>query len=285
MRLLHLCWVIFTGSCSNLRFASLGSGSRGNATLIEQGQTLLMVDNGFSVRQTRSRLDRLGRSPEQITAILVTHEHADHSTGVEAFARKYDIPVWASHGTAMALKWVSDSDRVQCFDSHQSFMIESITVRPVAVPHDAREPTQFVFQHEAQKLGVLTDVGSITPHIRQAFSGCDALLLECNYDPQMLNSGPYPPALKNRVAGDWGHLSNQQAAGFLSELDQSRLQRMVLAHLSEKNNQPDLALHAIQSQLANPQMAIHVADQELGFDWQEINVNQTSAYESVSCCN
>lgn len=273
-------WAISTGSCSNLRFASLGSGSRGNATLIEQGDTLLMVDNGFSLRQAVARLNKAGRAPEQVSAILLTHEHADHCAGVENFARKFGTPIWSSHGTRMALGPLSQS--IQCFNSHEDFAIDSITITPVAVPHDAREPTQFVFRHDGLKLGVLTDIGSITAHVRQAFSGCDGLLLECNYDPDMLMTGEYPMALKKRVAGDWGHLSNQQAADLLAGLDRSRLRHLILGHLSEKNNQPQLALQAIEQALNGDLPCVEVAQQDTGFAWRDL---VHSPEEQASCCN
>lgn len=240
-----------------------------------------MVDNGFSIRQTLARLSRLNRQPEQITAILVTHEHADHCAGIEAFGRKYNIPVWASYGTAMVMQ----SDRIQSFDSHQGFAIDAIQVTPVAVPHDAREPTQFVFDSEGFKLGVLTDVGSLTAHIRQAYSGCDALVLECNYDPVMLRNGEYPASLKQRVDGDWGHLSNQQASELLSQLDQSRLQQLVLAHLSEKNNRPELALQAIESAIQKSTVPITIAAQDEGFDWLALMVSEITSNERALCCS
>jgi len=264
-----------------LRFASLGSGSRGNATLIEQGSTLLMIDNGFSPRQAVTRLQRLDRQPEQLSAILVTHEHSDHCAGAEKLAIKYGIPLWASHGTAMAIGATS----YQCFDSHLAFEIGSIGITPVAVPHDAREPTQFVFCADGFKLGVLTDTGSITPHIRDAYSGCHGLLLECNYDHEMLMTGVYPPALKQRVAGDWGHLSNQQAADLLTELDLSVLRHLVLGHISEKNNQPQLAQQAILNALPELSPLLTLAQQENGFDWCDLTNPESTHDLRQPCCN
>lgn len=240
-----------------------------------------MVDNGFSIRQTEKRLSRLGASPDQICAILVTHEHADHCSGVAAFAGRYAIPVWASHGTSMAM----NNFDVQCFDSHQNFEIEDFLITPVAVPHDAREPTQFILQCGRMRLGILTDIGSITAHVREAYAGCHGLLLECNYDPSMLRDGPYPPALKKRVDGDWGHLSNLQAADLLDQIDQSALQCLVLGHLSEKNNHPDRVRAAIPDRVQNAWTDIHLAHQEHGFDWITLRESVPSQEEHLSCCS
>ena len=159
-----------------MRFASLGSGSRGNSTLVQQGETLLMIDNGFSTKETDKRMAKFGVSGEEISAILVTHEHADHLGGVARYARRYDIPVWASHGTATMIK---DVDGVQCFNSHASFELGELSVEPVLVPHDAREPTQFIFKSRELKLGVMTDTGSITEHMVEALTGCDIINSIC----------------------------------------------------------------------------------------------------------
>jgi len=247
-----------------VRFSSLGSGSRGNSTLVQQGETLLMIDNGFSTKETDKRMARFGVTGEQISAILVTHEHADHLGGVARYARRYDIPVWASHGTAKMMKGVED---VQCFNSHQSFELGAFLVEPVLVPHDAREPTQFVFKSNELKLGVMTDTGSITQHMVEALTGCDALLLECNYDRDMLLNGAYPDSLKRRVVGDWGHLDNLQSVELLNQLETEKLQHLVLAHVSEKNNSHELVLDCVSSAIQCDRARLKVIDQDDGLDW------------------
>jgi phosphoribosyl 1,2-cyclic phosphodiesterase len=230
-----------------LRFASLGSGSKGNATLIQSGSTLLLVDCGFAVREMEQRCGDLGISPSSINAVLVTHEHGDHMRGVGAFARRYKVPVWMTQGT-----WhVADFGELpvcERFNSHgDTFSVGDIEITPVPVPHDAREPSQFIFQHAGRKLGLLTDAGSVTPHMLRSYAEVDALLLECNHDTDMLANGPYPAYLRARVGGDYGHLNNQQAASILRAVNVQRLQHLVAGHLSEKNNAPDLAEAALCS--------------------------------------
>ena len=203
---------------NDLAFASLGSGSRGNATLVRSDSSLLMVDCGFTLKETEQRLLELGHQPNDVNAILVTHEHGDHIRGVGPFARKYKIPVYATHGTAYSTT-IAKVPALHLIDLSETFDCFGFTVTPVAVPHDAREPCQFVFQRGTRRFGVLTDLGSITPHIIEQYGHCDGLMLECNHDSQMLATGPYPRPLKLRVGGRWGHLNNVQAANFLAEID------------------------------------------------------------------
>jgi phosphoribosyl 1,2-cyclic phosphodiesterase len=223
------------------RFASLGSGSRGNATLIEAGGTRVLVDCGFPAREFVARCQCLGFDPTTLDAVLVTHEHGDHRRGVGAVARRLGLPVWMTYGTWRAADY-GDIPGLQLFSGHaEAFAIGELVVQPVTVPHDANEPTQFVFSHRERRLGLLTDLGSITQRVVDAYDGVDALLLECNHDPDMLAHGPYPPSLQARVGGRYGHLANAQAAELLAAIDRSRLRQLVAAHLSEKNNRPDLA--------------------------------------------
>jgi phosphoribosyl 1,2-cyclic phosphodiesterase len=256
-----------------MRFASLGSGSAGNATLVEVGQSRLLLDCGFSVREMVVRLARLSIAPEQLTGILVTHEHDDHARGAFKLAAKYHIPVWLSYGTfKMCERYIPDTHtiRIELIDSHTDFNVDEIGVSPFPVPHDAREPTQFTFTDGQSKLGVLTDVGSSTPHIERVLSGCDALMLECNHDRTMLEKGPYAKPLKDRVGGRLGHLDNQSAAQLLAKLDNSKLKHIVAAHLSEKNNTPAHAKLALSTVLNCTQDWVGIAEQTLGFDWRAI---------------
>ncbi len=253
-----------------MRFASLGSGSRGNATLVQAEGTCLLVDCGFSLREFEARCRALGVEPASIDALLVTHEHGDHLRGVGALARRYRLPVWMTHGTFRAGRCGEIPD-LHLFAVHAGgFRIGGIEVKPFAVPHDAREPSQFVFSGGGLRLGLLTDAGSITPHVRAALDGVDALLLECNHDRRMLEEGPYPPALRARVGGAWGHLSNGQAAALLDALDRRRLRHLVLGHLSEKNNDPGLARETVLERCPEMEPVLAVLCQDDCSGWFEV---------------
>ncbi len=253
-----------------MRFASLGSGSRGNATLIEAGGTRLLIDCGFSARETERRLSRLGVAAETLDAVLVTHEHGDHIRGVGAMARRYQLPVWMSDGTRRNHRCGKLPD-LNSFSSHQApFMIGDIRVAPFPVPHDARETVQFTFDANQLKFGMLTDSGAVTPHIVELLQGCDALILECNHDPIMLAEGPYPPPLQARVSGQLGHLSNQQAADLLCRIDHGRLSHLMAAHLSEKNNRPQLAKETLLEVSHKLEACLTISGQNEPTDWLEI---------------
>lgn len=257
-----------------MRFASLGSGSAGNALVVEVSRTTLMLDCGFSVKETVARLARLNVEPGALAGIVITHEHDDHAGGAFKFAAKYKIPVWLTYGTLkMSTRYMPSLHDLQLnvIDSHSEFYVNDIHVQPYPVPHDAREPIQCVFSEGNHKLGVLTDVGRSTPHIEDKLSGCKALVLECNHDASMLQSGPYSWALKQRVGGDLGHLENSDSANILSRLDNSKLQHILAAHLSAKNNTPKLAKSALAKVLDCEEDGIGVADQLLGFDWRVIS--------------
>jgi phosphoribosyl 1,2-cyclic phosphodiesterase len=255
------------GSC--LRFASLGSGSRGNSTLLEWEAGTLLIDCGFSVKETNQRLERLGKRAEDIAAILVTHEHTDHIKGVATMARRYGVPVYMTPGTWHS-RDMGELPDLRLIEAYTPFELEGLQVTPVAVPHDAREPTQFVFEYAGLRLGVLTDLGSITAHVEAHYQDLDAMVLEANHDPFMLASGPYPPSLKQRVGGLWGHLSNQQAAGFLQRLDRTRLQHLVVAHISQQNNSLELAQATLAPVTAEVKQ-VTFACQNQGFDWLSVS--------------
>lgn len=229
-------------------FASLGSGSKGNGTVValaatEQGSkttenrpgdTIFLVDCGFNLRQTERRMQKIGLGAGDIDAIFVSHEHADHKAGVAALAHRYGIPVYASFGTAKKLD-------LNCtvFDGDQVLEVAGVTVNPVRVPHDAREPTQFTFTNGLETVGVLSDLGMVTRHVIEQFKPCTHLLMEANHDVEMLRQGSYPPALKRRVGQNYGHLSNDQAFDLLAELAYDELE-VVVGHVSEQNNSPKL---------------------------------------------
>lgn len=252
-----------------MRFASLGSGSKGNATLVQAGSTCVMIDCGFSMKEIETRLLRYGLDPSELDAVLITHEHGDHVRGAGPLSRKYDIPLWMTRGTHSKAV-LGKLPALNFLDVDQEFSVKDLAIQPYPVPHDAREPCQFVFTNGQQRFGMLTDVGTITPHIEAQLDACDALLLECNHDLLMLEQGPYPPSLKQRVAGRLGHLSNEQTATLLNKLDDSKLKHLLIAHISEQNNTPELARDALVAATGCDRDWIKMASQELGFDWCEI---------------
>ncbi|MDG1165118.1 MAG: MBL fold metallo-hydrolase [Porticoccaceae bacterium] len=249
-----------------MRFASLGSGSKGNATLIEWRDTCIMVDCGFSIRDTTQRLAKLGKTPEDLSAILVTHEHSDHWKGVVPLANKFSIKVFLTAGCLKSRNLENPTTDFQIINSHQQFDVGDIRVTPVPVPHDAREPVQYLFNSESHQLGVLTDIGSLTPHVEAQYAHCDGLLVEANHDLDMLAAGPYPAFLKDRVGGQWGHLNNQQTARLISRVAQDQLQHLVIGHISEKNNSVDRVKLAVE-EVFKAEGNVFYACQQEGFDW------------------
>jgi phosphoribosyl 1,2-cyclic phosphodiesterase len=253
-----------------MRFVSLGSGSRGNAALIESGNTRILLDNGFALRELERRLEQVRIPADSIDAVLLTHEHQDHVRGVGPLARRYRVPVWMTAGTSHQGR-CGDLPSRHIINSHGGlFRIGDIDIEPFPVPHDAREPVQFVFSSRNRRLGILTDAGNWTPHILELLSSCDALFLECNHDDGMLADGPYPPALQRRVGGPLGHLSNRQAAEFLAKLDHGRLRHLVASHLSEKNNRPDLVRETLTTVSAGIEERLAFALQDEISDWFHI---------------
>jgi phosphoribosyl 1,2-cyclic phosphodiesterase len=257
-----------------MRVSSLGSGSSGNATVVEAGsgttRTRLLIDCGFSLRELQARLARAGLAAEDLDAVFVTHEHSDHVGCALALARRFGIALWTSRGTWRAIG--TDADGVvACFArDNQMFEVGDLSITPYTVPHDAREPLQLTCSDGARKLGVLTDAGSATTHLLDHLQGCDVLLLECNHDPELLAASSYPPALKARVASAHGHLSNEAAAQILERCHHPRLQHVVAAHLSERNNRPELARAALAGAIGCGAAQIAVADRSEGLGWLSI---------------
>lgn len=230
-----------------------------------------MVDCGFGPREAARRLARLGLEVAQVDAILVTHEHSDHGRGAAKLAARARCPVWMSHGSQCMLANQGEAPELtQVIFDHSPFAVRDLEITPFPVPHDAREPMQFRFSDGARRFGLLTDAGHITPHMEAVLGDCDALALECNHDVAMLEGGSYPPALKRRILGPFGHLDNQAAAALLARLAGPRLQHVVAAHLSQENNSPSLASAALAGALGCKPEWIAVADQENGLDWREI---------------
>lgn len=254
-----------------MRFGCLGSGSKGNAWLVQAGDTRIMVDCGFGPREAGKRLARLGLDVSELDAVLVTHEHSDHGRGVARLASQARCPVWLTHGTHAMLDASGIAPlSARIIEGQQKFAIGALEISPYPVPHDAREPMHFVFSDGATRFGLLTDAGHVTTHMETALSGCDALALECNHDVARLEAGSYPIALKRRILGRYGHLDNDAAATLLRKIAGSGLKHVVAAHLSEENNAPELARTALASALGCAHDWIGVADQETGLDWREI---------------
>jgi phosphoribosyl 1,2-cyclic phosphodiesterase len=244
----------------------MGSGSRGNGTLVEIGGELILVDCGFTLKQAEARLARLDVRPGDLSAILVTHEHSDHVGGVPALAYKYAVPAYASWGT---LKAAGNGLIAKTIDSHAAFAIGSVTIHPVVVPHDAREPTQFVFEHDGTRVGVISDLGQVTPFVTDQYANCQGLMMEANYDPDMLQRGRYPASVKRRIGGALGHLSNDQSVAFLEAVAHLDLQ-VVVGHVSEENNHPDLLQQAFAG-LRDRVASLEFATQQDGMAWLEIS--------------
>jgi phosphoribosyl 1,2-cyclic phosphodiesterase len=261
-----------------LRFASLASGSKGNCLVAEASGLLsegtrVLIDCGLGLRDTERRLERLGLRAENIDAILVTHEHGDHACGVFEFAAAHNTLVCLTHGTWRALQAegrVIEGVRVSFINGREATSVGDVQVFPYTVPHDAREPVQFVLSDGSARLGVLTDIGVPTPHVQQTLSGLDALVLECNYDLDLLWGGAYPRWLKQRIAGPFGHLDNRASESLLAGLERSRLKHVIGAHLSQSNNRPDLARAALARALGCEQSWVGLATQEEGFGWRDL---------------
>jgi phosphoribosyl 1,2-cyclic phosphodiesterase len=260
-----------------VRFCSLGSGSSGNATLVEAGDgartTRLLIDCGLSLRELTRRLALRGCSPAELSAVFVTHEHGDHVGCVQTLMRRHRVPAWMSAGTWRAvggdapcppgLQFARDGEPIE--------LNGQLVVHPYAVPHDAREPLQLTVFDGRRRLGVLTDIGSETSAVVQALQGCSALLLECNHDSRMLADGDYPASLKRRIAGPRGHLSNAAAAGILTRCRHDGLRHVVAAHLSERNNRPALAAGTLAQVLGTAADDILVADPLHGSPWLDLH--------------
>ncbi|AHE97343.1 beta-lactamase [Thioalkalivibrio paradoxus ARh 1] len=252
-----------------MRFASLGSGSSGNALLVQAGRTRILVDCGFSIQQTTLRLARLGVTPADLDAVLITHEHADHIGSSAALCRRHRLPAYLTPGTYLAAR-DSGYPRVQEFHAGDRFAIKDLEIQSFTVPHDAREPCQFVFTDGASRLALLTDLGHVSPHVRHQIDRVDGLLIECNHDPALLAAGPYPPALKRRVGGPYGHLANDAAEDLLQAMDRQRLQHVIGMHLSETNNRPEFARRALAAGLGCAIDDTELATQAHGIDWREL---------------
>jgi len=257
-----------------VRFASLGSGSKGNCLVAEADGSRLLLDCGLSPRETERRLARLGLAAGDLQGILVTHEHDDHVGHAYPFGAQHRLPVYLTPGTRRAQEAAGKSAagvELRMIEGREPFAVGALEVRPFTVPHDAREPVQFVLGDGARRLGVLTDLGTSTAHVEAMLSGCDALVLETNHDLDLLWAGDYPTWLKERIAGPFGHLDNTTSGRLLAALDRSRLKHVVAAHLSHQNNTMTLARAALARALDCAEDWVGVATQEAGCGWRELN--------------
>ncbi len=257
-----------------MRWCSLGSGSSGNATLIEAGTgerlTRVLVDCGFTLRELARRLARRGVEMRTIDAVFVTHEHGDHVGCARALARRHGTPVWTSAGTWAALGDADAPPSLRRARAGEPIDLGALVLHPFAVPHDAREPLQLTCDDGRRRLGVATDLGEPDAHVAARLLDCDALLLECNHDRDLLAHGPYPAFLKRRIGGGRGHLSNDQAADLLRRCAHRGLRHVVAAHLSATNNRADLAAAVLASALGGGATTVTVADAAAGCDWIEL---------------
>jgi phosphoribosyl 1,2-cyclic phosphodiesterase len=227
----------------SLRFRVLGSGSAGNATLVEGGGAKVLLDAGLGPRQLAERLQSAGVDPAELDAVFVSHEHGDHARGAAAFSARWGVPLAGTPGTFVAAGFArAKLPGYEPLAAGESRSIRRLTVKAVAVPHDAAAPLAFVVSTSAACFGHATDLGHLSRGLVEALRGCDVLLMESNYDPGMLRDGPYPWSLKERILGPLGHLSNGDVGRLLERGLGPRCRKVVLAHLSRKNNHPELAL-------------------------------------------
>ena len=254
-----------------MRFCSLGSGSTGNATVVEAAggarPSRVLIDCGFSLRELDERLAVAGLTAGDLDAIFVTHEHGDHIGGAVALARRNHLPLWTSRGTWRAVREPELPVPVSYARDGEVVAIGALRLHPFTVAHDAEEPLQLRCSDGASQIGVLTDAGSITAHLVDNLQRCDALLLECNHDRAMLSASRYPASLKARIGGRYGHLANDTAAQILGACLHDGLRHLVAAHLSLENNRPDIVREALAGAWGSDREDIVIADPQRGFDW------------------
>jgi phosphoribosyl 1,2-cyclic phosphodiesterase len=253
-----------------MRFKSLGSGSSGNATLVQSSGSdpcNVLIDSGFGLRQMVKRLEKSGVPPARLDAIFITHEHGDHTGCVQALSSQYKIPVWMSAGTASAMGFVNDSGLLRTAADGDLIAVKGLQLNPFTVPHDAREPLQLTCTDGSAKLGVLTDLGHATAHVLEHLQGCHALVLESNHDADMLAVSVYPAFLKLRIGGQYGHLANEQASIIAAAVLHNGLKHVVAAHLSQLNNLPELVKCCLAQALSCKADDILIATQDDGCQW------------------
>jgi phosphoribosyl 1,2-cyclic phosphodiesterase len=254
-----------------LRFCSLGSGSAGNATLLEVTSgtttTRLLMDCGLPYKQMDERLARRGLALTDIDAVFVTHEHSDHVGCARQLALQAKLPLLMSRGTYVAMGSPDLEGRVQFVLDGESIQLKDLSIKPFTVAHDAKEPLQLTVTDGDKRFGLLTDLGHVTPYVALQMQNLHAVVLEFNHDEAMLQASKYPPFLKQRISGNYGHLSNVQAADLLQSVAHKDLRHVVAAHLSEQNNHPDIVRQAMTACAGGFDFQVSLADAEAGFDW------------------
>ena len=244
--------------CMCVSVSMLASGSRGNCAMVSSTRTKILVDAGISCRETFKRMKALGDDPKSLSAILITHEHTDHVYGLATLAKKLHIPIFMTGAThqmwARAMRDETGErpqlEKLEKFESGHSFQVGDIVIKPFTIPHDAADPVGFTFRAEGIKVGIATDLGYIPVSVRDHLRGCDVLVMESNHDLEMLRGGPYPWSVKQRVMSRVGHLSNEALADFLANDYDNNAAFVVLAHLSEQNNHPEIAQRGAERALA-----------------------------------
>jgi phosphoribosyl 1,2-cyclic phosphodiesterase len=246
---------------AKLSVCVLGSGSRGNSIYVSDGTTSILVDAGFSAREIDRRMRSQGLDPARLSAILVTHEHTDHVRGVERLVRRHRLPVYLTAGTHEEAASLHCLPEIQPLACGAEVRINTLTVRPFSISHDARDPAGFTIGANGSRIGIATDLGHVTAMVREHLRGCRLLILEANHDPGMLMDGPYPWFLKQRIRSRTGHLSNQESCRLLADILHPDLEQVVLAHLSETNNTPAKALTEMSALLSGTTVRLTAASQ------------------------
>ena len=241
----------------SLFFCSLNSGSNGNCYLIGNHQEVILIDGGLSCKETEKRLKDIDLSINLIKGIFISHEHIDHIKGVEMLVKKHGIPVYITEKTYSNSRLKLPYDKVKFITLQQSIKIGSLSVNPFPKSHDAIDPCSFIIKNDTYCIGVLTDIGNCCKDVVESFKSCNAVFLEANYDQKMLDNGPYPYHLKKRISGEDGHLSNEQALDLFINHRNENLKYLLLSHLSQENNHPDLVLELFKANSINTE--IHVA--------------------------
>ena len=243
----------------------LASGSRGNSTIVESSSTRILVDAGISCRETFKRMKAAGEDPHSLSAIVITHEHSDHVYGLLVLARKLNVPVFMTGATHQAWSRAvrdatgekPDAERIEFFSAGRRFQVGDIEIMPFTIPHDAADPVGFTFRSQGVKVGMATDLGYIPPSICDHLRSCDVLVMESNHDLEMLRVGPYPWPVKQRVMSRVGHLSNRALAEFFAGDYDGSASYIVLAHLSEQNNHPEVARREAEAALSLRRTLLH----------------------------
>ncbi len=240
----------------------LASGSKGNATYVSDGTTSILFDAGLSGIEVQRRLSAAGLCIEDLDAIVVSHEHDDHIRGVGVLSRRFDLPVYVSSKTGKAAKQLGKISKIESFKCGSGFCINGLNIHPFSISHDAKDPAGFTVKQNGLKVGIATDLGVATSMVKEHLKNCSVLILEANHDPTMLAQGPYPWHLKQRIKGRTGHLSNTDTRELLSEIKHSRLENVILAHLSEENNTPQKAISEVGLALNGCNTGLSVATQD-----------------------